>query len=219
MGDEELFINLFISNKTEAEVRGKTISVSMETRFPFDNRIDIAVEDVPSGGMTVAVRIPAYAGDYRVSVNGRSVDYRAEKGYAYITIAEKSKILVSFESPARFVRANPNVRADCGKAAVMKGPLVYCLEEADNGKNLSALYVSTDQVIQEQETSLFGGVTELILKGKRMSQAAWDESELYGEHPVILSDVSLKAIPYAYWNNRGAGEMTVWVKELIPVPE
>ena len=43
----------------------------------------------------------------------------------------------------------------------------------------------------------------------------WDEKVLYGEHPVKLSDVTLKAIPYAYWNNRGMGEMAVWVKELI----
>lgn len=219
VGDGELFINLFISNRTEAEVNGKNVSISMETRFPFDNSVDIAVENVPSEGMTVAVRIPAYAGDYRVSVNGRSVDYRTEKGYAYITITENSGILVSFEAPARFVRANPNVRADCGKTALMKGPLVYCLEEADNGKNLSALYVSTDQEIKEQETSLFGGATELVLKGKRMGESSWDESELYGEHPVTLSDVTLKAIPYAYWNNRGMGEMTVWVKELISVKE
>ena len=97
----------------------------------------------------------------------------------------------------------------------MKGPLVYCLEEADNGKNLSGLYVSTDQKIREQESSAFAGVTELIMKGKRMEETAWKESELYGEHPLTFSNVTLKAIPYAYWNNRGIGEMTVWIKELV----
>lgn len=215
VGKGELYINLFVSNKTETEVNGNTVGISMETRFPFDNRIDINIQNIPAEGMTVAVRIPAYAKDYRIDVNGQPVNCRIEKGYAYVTLMADAVITVSFEAPARFVRANPNVRADCGKTAVMKGPLVYCLEEADNGKNLSALYVSTDQKIREQESSAFAGVTELILKGKRMEETAWKESELYGEHPLTFSDVTLKAIPYAYWNNRGIGEMTVWIKELV----
>jgi len=98
---------------------------------------------------------------------------------------------------------------------VVKGPLVYCLEEIDNGKNLAELYVDTEKEIQEVPSELFGGITELVLQGKRMEESAWDEKVLYGEHPVKLSDVTLKAIPYAYWNNRGMGEMAVWVKELI----
>ncbi|WP_346910966.1 glycoside hydrolase family 127 protein [Faecalicatena orotica] len=215
VGKGELYINLFVSNKTETEVNGNTIGISMETRFPFDNRIDINIQNIPAEGMTVAVRIPAYAKDYRTDVNGQPVNCRIEKGYAYVTLMADAVITVSFEAPARFVRANPNVRADCGKTAVMKGPLVYCLEEADNGKNLSGLYVSTDQKIREQESSAFAGVTELIMKGKRMEETAWKESELYGEHPLTFSNVTLKAIPYAYWNNRGIGEMTVWIKELV----
>jgi DUF1680 family protein len=215
VGKGELYINLFVSNKTETEVNGNTIGISMETRFPFDNRIDINIQNIPAEGMTVAVRIPAYAKDYRTDVNGQPVNCRIEKGYAYVTLMADAVITVSFEAPARFVRANPNVRADCGKTAVMKGPLVYCLEEADNGKNLSGLYVSTDQKIREQESSAFAEVTELIMKGKRMEETAWKESELYGEHPLTFSNVTLKAIPYAYWNNRGIGEMTVWIKELV----
>ena len=124
-------------------------------------------------------------------------------------------LTVSFDAPARFVRANPNVRADCGKVAVTKGPLVYCLEEIDNGKNLSELYADTKQEIEESASELFGGITELIFKGKRIEESAWDNGELYGEHPLSLTDVTLKAVPYAYWNNRGMGEMSVWMKELV----
>ncbi len=130
-------------------------------------------------------------------------------------LSEDVELTVSFEAPARFVRANPNVRADCGKAAVTKGPLVYCLEEIDNGKNLSELYVDTKQKIEEVDSELFGGITELIIRGKRIDETAWSSGELYGEYPLSLNDVTLKAIPYAYWNNRGMGEMSVWMKELL----
>lgn len=215
VGEDALYVNLFISNEVEVELKAGTVRIGMETKFPFENSCKVKVENVPENGMKLALRIPDYAKGYRVQMNGMHTEYKIEKGYAVFCLEQDAEMEVAFEAPARFVRANPNVRADCGKAAVVKGPLVYCLEERDNGKNLAELYLLTDQPIKEEQSSLFGGITELTLKGLRMGEAAWNQKELYAEHPVVLSEVSLKAIPYAYWNNRGIGEMTVWVKEYI----
>lgn len=214
-GERELYVNLFISNQAEADLAAGSVHISMETRFPFENEIHISVKSVPAGGMTLAVRIPEYARGYRMSAAGCPICFREEKGYAVVELEKDTEIAVSFEAPARFVRANPNVRADCGKVAVTKGPLVYCLEETDNGKNLSELYADTSQEIREVDSELFGGIKELIFQGKRIRENAWENGELYGEYPVEFTDVILKAVPYAYWNNRGVGEMTVWVKELV----
>ena len=214
-GERELYVNLFISNQAEADLVAGSVHISMETRFPFENEIHISVKSVPAGGMTLAVRIPEYARGYRMSAAGCPVCCREEKGYAVAELEKDTEIDVSFEAPARFVRANPNVRADCGKVAVTKGPLVYCLEETDNGKNLSELYADTSQEIREVDSELFGGIKELIFQGKRIRENAWENGELYGEYPVEFTDVILKAVPYAYWNNRGVGEMAVWVKELV----
>lgn len=214
-GERELYVNLFISNQAEADLAAGSVHISMETRFPFENEIHISVKSVPAGGMKLAVRIPEYARGYRMSAAGCPVCCREEKGYAVAELEKDTEIDVSFEAPARFVRANPNVRADCGKVAVTKGPLVYCLEETDNGKNLSELYADTSQEIREVDSELFGGIKELIFQGKRIRENAWENGELYGEHPLEFTDVILKAVPYAYWNNRGVGEMTVWVKELV----
>ena len=214
-GERELYVNLFISNQAEADLAAGSVHISMETRFPFENEIHISVKSVPAGGMTLAVRIPEYARGYRMSAAGCPVCCREEKGYAVAELEKDTEIDVSFEAPARFVRANPNVRADCGKVAVTKGPLVYCLEETDNGKNLSELYADTSQEIREVDSELFGGIKELIFQGKRIRENAWENGELYGEYPVEFTDVILKAVPYAYWNNRGVGEMAVWVKELV----
>jgi len=143
------------------------------------------------------------------------VSCRVEKGYAYLHVDHDTTYTITIRTKARFVRANPNVRADCGKVAIVKGPLVYCLEEKDNGKNLAEIFVSADQKIEEVPSKLFGGVTLLKLKGKRMKEDAWSEDELYAQHKVILEEVDLTAVPYPYWNNRGVGEMTVWMKELL----
>lgn len=214
-GEEALYVNLFISNEAEVELKAGTVKIDMETKFPFENSCRVHVEGVPESGMKIALRIPNYAKEYHVQINGIRTEYEVEKGYAVFNLEQDAMMEVAFEAPARFVRANPNIRADCGKVAVVKGPLVYCLEEKDNGKNLAELYLLTDQPIKEEQSSLFGGITELTMKGLRMEEAAWNKEELYAEHPVALSEVSLKAIPYAYWNNRGIGEMTVWVKEQI----
>lgn len=215
VGKEEVFVNLLISNTTEIELEKGSMTMQMETEFPFGNKVNIRVKDVPESGVTLAVRIPEYADDYKILDRGAEVEFNKKKGYAYITVQKPVSYTVEFDTPAKFVRANPNVRADCGKLAVVRGPLVYCLEEADNGKNLSALYISADQEIKEEKRDILGGITGLLIKGKRMQESVWNEKELYGSHPVVLSDVILKAVPYAYWNNRGIGEMTVWVKELL----
>lgn len=214
-GEAELYVNLFISNEAEIDLGSVSVQAEINTKFPFENEVEIAVNHVPLDGMTLAVRIPQYARNYQVMMDGKVTAYRAEKGYALLALDRDVRITVSFEAPAEYVRANPNVRADCGKAAVVKGPLVYCLEEIDNGKNLSELYVDTSQEIEETDSELLGGIKKLTLKGKRIGEADWNEDELYGRHPLTLTDVTLQAVPYAYWNNRGMGEMTVWVKELV----
>ena len=87
------------------------------------------------------------------------------------------------------VRANPQVRADEGKLAIMRGPLVYCLEEQDNGKNLASLYLRGDAVLEEKyDKELFGGTVTVTAKAKRISQAPWEDGKLYAERPVTLED-------------------------------
>lgn len=122
---------------------------------------------------------------------------------------------MTWDAPARFVHSNPLVRADSGKVALVRGPIVYCLEEADNGSNLAAVYVDPGTPVAEEEKDLFGGIIGLSFAGKKISGREWGGDELYGLHPVTWEDVKLKAVPYACWNNRGVGEMVVWMKELF----
>ena len=215
VGEDEVFVNLFISNETEIELTKSKIRLSLETQFPFENQVKIKVADVPEKGITLAIRIPGYATNYNVFVEQEEVTYQEEKGFAMVELSKDSTIEISFEAPPKFIRSNPQVRANSGKVAVTMGPLVYCFEEIDNGKNLAGLFVNTNQVIVAEDSPLFGGIKALALQGKRLDETKWSEDQLYGEHPVTFFDVTLKAIPYAYWNNRGGGEMVVWLKELL----
>ena len=214
--DEEcIYLNLFISNDAVINVGEKEIKVSMETKFPYENVCRVSVSNVPENGTKIAIRKPDYARNYQVAVDGRKAEIEVLKGYVYLELKENSDIQIFFEAPARFVRANPLVRADSGKIALMRGPLVYCLEEIDNGTNLSALYVDAKTDIREEKSELFGGSILLHFHGKRIVDTEWKEDELYAEHPIRWEETELTAVPYAYWNNRGMGEMSVWIKEIL----
>lgn len=212
-----LYVNLFISNQTSVDLGGREISVQMQTRFPWDMSVDIACKGVPASGIRLAVRIPDYAGSFTVTKAGtqQPLAFSREKGYAVIFLTEDAGLRIEMDAKARFVRSNPLVRADSGKVALVRGPIVYCLEEVDNGPNLAAVYVDSGTEIKEEKWDLMGEITGLTLSGKRISAKGWGDDELYGLHPVVWEDVKLKAVPYAYWNNRGTGEMIVWVKELL----
>lgn len=220
--EDSIYINLFIANETEVEAKGGKISVSMDTRFPWEMAADVALRGVPDSGVKLAVRIPEYAKGFTVKSVGQddaeqTISYVCEKGYAIFRLTKDISLRILWDAPAVFVRSNPLVRADSGKAALVRGPLVYCLEEVDNGSNLAAVYVDTDTTIREKEMDLFGGIIGLSFQGKKISEKNWNDHELYGNHPISFENMECKAIPYAYWNNRGKGEMIVWVKEQFTV--
>ena len=214
---KELYVNLFISNETELDWNKDKIFVKLQTEFPWVNTYSLEVKNVPAGGMDLMLRVPDYAQDYQVKADGNIYEENkeSEKGYRRVHVEKDTKVEVSFAAPAKFVYANPQVRADSGKVAIVRGPLVYCLEEIDNSQNLPAIFADTDEPLKEEKSDLFGGIVTVKAKGKKIVEVSVSDSLYSGEKPQ-LEDVELTAIPYPYWNNRGEGEMLVWMKELRP---
>lgn len=115
--------------------------------------------------------------------------------------------------PVEVIQANPKVRADAGKVAIQRGPLVYCLEEIDNGENLSALSININSGFT---TGVDGELPNcaVVIKGKAMHTSCekWEDA-LYKTYSVDEREVEFKAIPYFMWGNRKPGEMLVWVNK------
>ena len=217
---KSIYVNLFVSSSTKAELMGGTYSIKQESHFPKKGLAEFAIkkESGKEEEITLAIGIPSYASGIQIFRNDKLLEnIEIEKGYALIKGRfSDEKITVAFDIVPRFIRANPNVRADTGRVAMMKGPLVYCLEEVDNGANLASIYVDTNQEIKEvYEPDLLGGTVTLLCKGKRISSKNWGDQELYGNKQVIFEDINLKAVPYYSWANRKTGEMTVWLKEMF----
>jgi len=213
--EDTLWVNLFVSGKARVKIGGRYINLVTKTRFPFDGNIKILLEENDGTEFNLAVRIPGYVDKYSITADGTDIGKEGyDKGYQYIRINGQKEIEINFDLTPKFVHANPLVRADSGRVAITKGPLVYCLEEIDNGSNLSACFVDTRQPITEEyREDLLGGTTVLKVKGMKISQANWAPDELYKDTGVAWEHKEFTAIPYCYWCNRKPGEMLVWMKE------
>ena len=218
--EDTLYVNLYISNSTTLALAGGKIKIELESDLTNSGHIEIRLtREEGAKACRVALRIPDYVKEYEILQNGREITGagKKDKGFLYIEgIREKeTELVIDLQVPPRFVRANPRVREDAGKTALMKGPLVYCLEEVDNGKNLPSIFINTDQKPAElYEEELLGGITSITLKGKRLTEDGWQDGALYAERENHFEEVELKAVPYHCWNNRKPGEMLVWIKEL-----
>ena len=208
----DTWIDLYIGGSCEAVVGGRTVQLQIQTRMPFDGqtRIRLTAQEPMSG--TLHLRIPEYAEETSLAVNGISITPKVEKGYACVSAQGREMTLqLSFAMPPRLVYANPHLAEDNGKCAVVKGPLVYCLEQADNGGDLAALLIDPDQPLQLQ----FREDTPVIIaQGCRMDGGSFGRS-LYSRQKPVTIPTLLHFTPYCRWGNREPGEMAVWVKYLL----
>lgn len=124
------------------------------------------------------------------------------------------KLELDFPMEVRLMQADARVREDIGKAAVTRGPIVYCMEEADNGKNLQLYSLAEDPEPQAvQEEKIGQRMVIITTKGKKLVPQAEEDGELYREYKKpVYEDVFLQWIPYYAWANRGEGEMQVFIK-------
>jgi DUF1680 family protein len=119
--------------------------------------------------------------------------------------------------PVRRLYGNPQVRQQVGKVALQRGPLVYCLEEADNGAGLHNLSLPADSTFRVFEgKGLFSH--KMLIQADGISQRAV-ETELqplwqYDRTPTAPHAQRLTFIPWFSWANRGEGEMRIWVDEV-----
>ena len=196
VGDEAIFVNLYVAGEGQVSVGDAAVKLTQETRYPWDGKVKIAVEPPQPAEMTIALRIPAWCDAATVSVNGETLRPEVKKGYARIRRNWKAGDVIELNMPMeiRRIEAHPRVEADRGRVALQRGPIVYCLEAVDNGGPVSNVMLQHDpQFATEHRDDLLGGVTvvtALARDGRRVT-----------------------AVPYHAWDHREPGEMIVWVRQ------
>ncbi|WP_169088601.1 glycoside hydrolase family 127 protein [Paenibacillus sp. PL91] len=215
--EQTVYVHQFIGSETKLVVAGRSVLLSQQTNFPWDETIELSVNPDQPGEFTVAVRIPGWCESASVHVNGQAVLVEAvlHKGYAAIKREWKAGDVVRIVLPMPIERiyANPNVRVNAGKVALQRGPVVYCLEQADNGTILPDISLPEHASLDAQfEPGFLGGVTVITGEALRGELSGWDAT-LYAAKKRSERSFTIKAIPYFAWANRGAGEMQVWIRE------
>lgn len=240
LSENSLWLNLFVGGEIHTAIGENPFSLVIDSRFPYEGKVEIKVDakgigeqsvkeessdgnlsqagdikNVPGVSAEICIRIPGYAVNPVFTIDGKKVNPTVENGYAILKEVWINQVIaITFDMEAHFVYANPKVRADNGKTALVRGPLVYCLEEADNGENLSACYVDTKQPLRiAYDDKLLGGTVVIRAAGKKLSEEGWGDA-LYQTKQPEAKKAELIFVPYYSWGNRTPGEMTVWVKTL-----
>ncbi len=209
--EDSVFIHLYIESEARLTVNGRDVQLGVKTNYPFEDTVRI----LPGpGAYNLKMRLPGWCKKHQVLRSGSRIDPAVENGYITISgpFHENDEILLQMDMPPRRVYANLNVREDIGKVCLIRGPLVYCLEERDNGANLHCLSLKRDAALEPSlEEGLLGGTPVIRSQGVRLYSV---ESTLYSDAPCIHEeDAPLLFIPYYLWANRGENEMEVWIRE------
>lgn len=215
---DTVFTHLYIGNHSEVQIGGQTVEISQETNYPWQGNVKIRVNPLQDAEFTVAVRIPGWCRNASVRVNGEKVDISKinHKGYVRLTRlwGRESRIELDLDMEIQRIQANPRLREDAGKVAIQRGPLVYCLEEIDNSPNLQNIMLDENPgFTSEHIDRLLGGITVIRGKALRNDESQW-KGQLYRELSFEKAPDNITAVPYYAWNNRGEGEMTVWIRQL-----
>ena len=215
--DTTLYTHLYIGSETSKTVNGKKVKVTVTSGLPDNGKVSIKIKGAAATDFSIALRLPGWAGDNFKIQGYERLKTETKNGYIYCSCFsdDLTSIDLEFDMTPRLVIASDKVAEDAGRCAVMRGPVVYCAEEADNGKNLREIKIKTPAKIKESVTGEFGyDVTALSVKASRIKSEGEgiSSTSLYKVYTGKTEEnIDLKLIPYYLWANRGEGEMSVYL--------
>ncbi|HEY5953192.1 MAG TPA: beta-L-arabinofuranosidase domain-containing protein [Terrimicrobiaceae bacterium] len=200
-----------IHHYVNSEVVAGGLTLRMQSGLPFAGNNAIDVGGQGSVEKTLSFRIPAWAGKYTLAINGETVTPPVQNGYAEVRRVWNSgdRVELNFDLTVSKKFSRYEVDTNRGRLALTRGPLVYCLEQVDNGAKLDAVTIASDATFSpEDRPDLLGGITVLAGPAVREDSGA----DLYANQAPARLPITATAVPYYAWNNRGPGEMLVWVR-------
>ena len=208
--ENSLVVDQYISS--EFIFKDQAMKINQTSDFPYKGYSKIEIIESNNNESSIYFRIPSWDKNMQINLNGMQTDYEVINGYAKLTKKwQKGEIIdLYFDFSPRLVRSNPKVRNNIRKVSLFRGPILYCLEENDNGKFLNKFVIDADNSFDEVNDKISSeNIISLNTKGYKFE----DTNDLYLENKPNLTETSLKYIPYYCWSNRGENEMLVWVNE------
>lgn len=215
--ENTIYSHLFVGGMASFETAGG-VAISLKSEYPWKGMVNYTIEPKKDEAeFTLAIRYPGWCNRMQVMVNGIPISEapRSDKGYWMISRKWQSGDTVSCEmemEPER-VYAHPMVRADVGCVAIRRGPIIYAFEGIDNGEKLQTLRIPKDARVEAlpYNPELLEGIVPIRVSGCR--KKILSETALYTGKSAEEETVTLQAIPYYAWCNRGLTHMRVWMPE------
>ena len=214
---DRVYVQMYQDNVVSLDVGGGEIRLVQETQYPWDGAVRITANMARNTTFELALRIPDWCYDYQLSVNGEAQTAPPERGYVILSRewSDGDTVELTLSMPVERVMPHPSIRQTAGQIALQRGPIVYCLEEHDNGPRLANICIPEDSALETSfDSELFGGVS--VINGQALRiEPAEESAALYRHHSQTRYNeaaFTFKAIPYFLWANRDLGEMRVWIR-------
>ena len=222
-----LYVNLFISGSANITIGTMPVQVLQQNNYPWDGALKFIINPKNAATFNMLIRIPGWAQSQAIpsdlyqfakkltsttviKVNGQSVEYDIQNGYASInrTWKKNDKVEVNFAMEVKRVVASEKIKDDIGKVALQRGPLMYCAEWVDNNGKASNIIMPANTIFTTAfKPDLLNGITVL--------NADVPAVIINGKESIATVKQAFTAIPYYCWANRGKGEMLLWFPEQI----
>jgi uncharacterized protein len=223
-----LWINLFIGSSTNVSIGNTGVGIEQQTNYPWNGKVTLTLSPEHTTRFALHIRIPGWSrgfatpGDlyhftnpkpdsFDLQVNNKEAVFRMEKGYAVLDREWKSndKVTLTLPMEVQQVVAIDSVKADAGRVALQRGPLIYCVEGADNNDKAWNILLPDSTIFQSRyEKDLLNGI---VILSAQVPKVKISDDGL----SVSTERTSITAIPYYAWGNRGAEPMQVWLPRKI----
>jgi len=210
-----LYVALYIGSATSIDLPGGIRTrVSQKTDYPWSGVVNVTIDPAEAVPLSVRFRRPGWCeGEVKITVNGRPADASLDRGFLTLsrTWQPETRVRLEFPMPVRRVHADPRVKADVGRVALVRGPVVFCLEAEDHDGRVRNIFLPEDAELTARfDADFFGGAT--VIEGEARA-VVLEEGER------VVRPVKIRAIPYHLWANRTPGQMVVWIPESADLAE
>lgn len=225
--DEGINVNLFVGSRAIVKLPFGKVELKQTTGYPWYGKVKIVVTPEMPREFSLRIRVPSWcqrtsngeplyqavhlpvSGAMKISINGTRVEMqKIVRGYAVVRRQWNpgDVVDVTMKMPVERVKANPNVEADRDRVAIMRGPIVYCMESVDNPGGMRSFFVPEKaRLMSKYRGDMLGGVT--VVKGTVRSL----KRTKVGGLEVV--NARMMMIPYYANSNRKPAEMMVWLPE------
>jgi len=220
--DRTVYAHLYIGGQAKLELNGQTVSLEQQSAYAWDGMTRMTVKTDEPTRFALALRMPSWAGGQAtLLLNGQPYAFdHADLEAGYLKIdrvwSNEDTVEVVFDMRVRRMKGHPYVRDTFGKVALQRGPFVYCMEEADNGRNLHQIHLPRESPFSVRFIpDLLGGVNVIETTVHRAASDDWQDHLYLEDSRAVLKTESFigRFIPYFAWANRNVGEMAVWIRE------